>query len=549
MTEHSRDDGILGRPLSRKTLLKMGAAAAIAPTLGGLPTPSEAARAHGGSSDLEELSIAQMQSMMQSKQMSARELVGMYLDRFERIDKSGPTINAIIETNPDALAIADALDRERASGHVRGPLHGIPIVVKDNIGTADKMQTAAGSLALVGHPAPYDAFVAHKLRQAGAIIFGKSNLSEWANFRSTRSTSGWSGRGGQTRNPYVLDRDPSGSSSGSAAAVAANLAAGSLGSETDGSIVSPASINGVVGLKPTLGLTSRAGVVPLSHSQDVVGPICRTVADAAAVLSAIAGYDPHDPVTRGSAGHPHDYTRYLSRNGVRGARLGIVRKSGFGNSGKEDLVVERAIHELRRMGATIVDPVDYPGSTALSAGADEFNVLLYDFKHDINHYLRNRGNTVNVHSLKDLIHFNHNHHTQELRYFNQDIFFMAQAKGPLTTPEYQTALANDIKNSRQQGIDYMMNQHHLDALVVPTNAPAWPIDLVDGDHFLDGSSTLAAVAGYPAITVPAGYTFELPIGITFFGRAYSEPRLIRIASGFEYQTKVRHAPRFLPTTP
>lgn len=549
MSDHADLDHTITGRMSRKTLLKLGAAAALTPVLSGLPLPAEADGPAVPSFELDEMSIVQLQAMMQHGQMSARELVTAYLTRGAQIDKAGPMINSIIETNPDALAIADTLDRERASGRVRGPLHGIPVVVKDNIGTADRMQTAAGSLALVGHPAPYDAFVAHRLRQAGAIILGKANLSEWANFRSTRATSGWSGRGGQTHNPYVLDRNPSGSSSGSAAAVSANLAAGSLGSETDGSIVSPSSINGVVGIKPTLGLTSRAGVVPLSHSQDVVGPICRTVGDAAAMLSAIAGFDPHDPVTRGSAGRPQDYTRFLNPNGLRGARLGIPRKFGFGNSGKEDLIITRAIRELRRLGATVIDHLDFPGSAALVSGADEFTVLLYDFKHDINRYLARRGNTVNVHSLKGLIRFNHEHHAEELRYFNQDIFLMAEAKGPLTAAAYRTALANDRRNSRQQGIDLVMNQHNLDALIVPTNAPAWPTDLVDGDHFLDGSSTPAAVAGYPAITVPAGYIFELPIGITFFGRAYSEPTLIKLASGFEFQTRVRHAPRFIPHIP
>jgi len=558
MDERCTGDQILNRPTSRKTLLKWGAVATLAPAVASLTRVGDVAAAGprrpsgggGGSFELQEATIARMQAAMQSGALSSRELVLDYLYRIRTIDKSGPSLNAVIEVNPDALSIADGMDRERAAGRSRGPLHGVPILIKDNIGTADGMQTTAGSLALVGRPQPYDAFVAAQLRRAGAVILGKTNLSEWANFRSTHSSSGWSGRGGQTRNPYVLDRSPSGSSSGSAVAAAANLAAGALGSETDGSIVSPSGVNGVVGIKPTLGLTSRSGVVPLSHNQDVVGPIARTVADAAAILGAIVGVDPTDQATASSVGkNQPDYTRFLDPNGLRGARLGIARQFGFGNSEKEDKVANAAVDALRRLGATVVDNVTMPGAQALLTGPDETTVLLYDFKADINRYLQSRGATVDVRTLADLIQFNAHHAGQEMPYFGQELFTQAQAKGPLSSPEYRKALATDLRNSRQQGIDYAMDKYHLDALVAPTNSPAWTIDLVDGDHFLDGSSTPAAVAGYPAITVPAGFILGLPIGITFFGRAYSEPTLIKIASGFEYQTRVRRPPTYLPSVP
>ena len=559
MDERSTSDQILNRMASRKTLLQWGAAAAIASTaasvvqMGGVAEAVSRRRPSGGGFggfELQEATIARMQAAMQAGAISSRELVLEYLDRIRTIDKRGPSLNSVIEVNPDALAIAATLDRERAAGRSRGPLHGVPILIKDNIGTADRMQTTAGSLALVGRPQPYDAFVVTQLRRAGAVILGKTNLSEWANFRSTHSTSGWSGRGGQNRNPYVLDRNPSGSSSGSAVAAAANLAAGALGTETDGSIVSPSGVNGVVGIKPTLGLTGRSGVVPISHSQDVVGPIARTVADAAAILSAIAGHDPTDRATGSSIGRRQpDYTRFLDPNGLRGARLGIARQFGFGSSEKEDEVINAAIDTLRRLGATVIDEVTMPGAQALLTAPDELTVLLYDFKVDINRYLQSRGSTVDVHSLADLIRFNEQHAKQELPYFGQELFHMAEAKGPLSSPEYRKARANNRRNSRQRGIDYAMAKHHLDALVAPTNAPAWTIDLVDGDHFLDGTATPAAVAGYPALTVPAGFIFELPIGITFFGRAYSEPTLIKIASGFEAQSRVRRQPRFLPSVP
>ena len=399
MAEDTRTPDPFTRTISRRSVLAMAAAAALAPTVATIDGVEAAALrrpAAGGpatSFDLVEATISQMQAALRSHALSSRELTTAYLTRIAELDKAGPAVNAMIELNPDALTIADVLDRERASGHIRGPLHGVPVVIKDNIGTGDRMQTTAGSWALYGHPAPWDATVARKLREAGAVIIGKTNLSEWANFRSLRATSGWSGRGGQTKNPYVLDRNPSGSSSGSAVAASANFAAAALGSETDGSIVSPSSINGVVGLKPTVGLTSRMGVVPISHSQDVVGPIGRTVWDVAAVLSAIAGYDPHDAVTRGSIGRrQRDYTRFVNPNGLRGARLGVVR-AYFGASPKTDLVIEHAIHEMRRAGATVMD-VAIPSYSTFSTAPDEFTVLLYEFKADIAKYLRNRGRTV-----------------------------------------------------------------------------------------------------------------------------------------------------------
>jgi len=497
---------------------------------------------------LEELSISQLRERLESGQASSRELIQDFLASIESLDRNGPALNSIIEVNPDALEIAETLDRERAAGQVRGPLHGIPMVVKDNIDTGDRMQTTAGSLAMIGQPAPRDAFVVRRLREAGAVILAKSNLSEWANFRSTNSTSGWSGRGGQTKNPNVLNRNPSGSSSGSGTAVAANLAAAALGTETNGSIVSPAGTNGIVGIKPTVGLTSRSGVVPISHTQDVVGPMARTVADAAAVLSAIAGYDPDDQVTEGARGQPHDYTRFLDPDGLRGARIGVVRNLGFDKSPAVDRAANAAVDEMRRLGAVIVD-VELPEAPEGSVMADASTVMLYEFKAGLNRYLQRRGSTVNVHSLADVIEFNQQHAEQELCYFGQERLLQAEEKGDLDRPEYREALEKIRRTYRDEGIDRLLAEHTLQALVAPTNAPVWLTDLVNGDHFGVGSSTPAAIAGYPSITVPAGYAFELPIGISFFGPAYSEPTLIKLTSGFEHQTQARRRPRFLPQVP
>jgi len=496
---------------------------------------------------LEEATIVELQAAMTAGQLTARDLTQMYLERIQQIDQRGPKLNAIVEINPDALEIADALDHERKTKGPRGPLHGIPLLLKENIATADRMQTTAGSLALLGSRPARDAFVAQKLRDAGVIILGKTNLSEWANFRSTSSSSGWSGRGGQTHNPYVLDRTPCGSSSGSAAAVSANLVAAALGTETDGSIVCPSSTNGVVGIKPTVGLTSRAGVVPIAHSQDTVGPITRTVADAAAVLGALVGVDPRDPATAASAGKFHnDYTQFLDPHGLRGARIGIARQVYFGYSAKTDAIANAAIEQLRSLGAIIVDPADIPTAQQMSTSTSETTVLLFEFKADLNKYLSELASTP-VHTLADIIAFNNAHADKELKFFGQELFLQAQATTSLNDPTYLAALAENHLLSRQEGIDAVMNKFNLDALVMPTGSPGWSIDLVDGDHFLGSSSQPAALAGYPAINVPAGFSLGLPVGITFMGRAFSEPTLIKLAYAFEQGTKVRRSPQFLPT--
>lgn len=499
-----------------------------------------------------EATIGHLQAMMRAGRLTARALAEAYLARIDALDRGGPGVNAIIEVNPDALSIADALDRERRDRGPRGPLHGIPVVLKDNVDTADRMQTTAGSLALVGTAPTRDATVAAKLRTAGAVILGKANLSEWANFRSTRSTSGWSGRGGQTRNPYALDRSPAGSSSGSAVAAAAGLAAAALGTETNGSIVAPAAASGVVGIKPTVGLTSRAGVVPIAHSQDTVGPFGRTVADAAAVLGALTGVDPRDPATAASAGSAHaDYTAFLDPDGLRGARIGVAR-AYFGASEKADAIVEAALEVMRRHGAVIVDPADIPTLEGIVGSPSVLDVLLYEFKVDLNAYLATRTG-VPVRTLADVIAFNEEHRDRELPYFGQELFVRSEAIGPLTDPAYRAALEKNHRLARQEGIDAVIESHSLDALVAPTGGPATPVDLVNGDRreWVRGSSasTPAALAGYPLLSLPAGYCFGLPVNITFMGRAWSEPVLIRLAYAFEQAVKVRQPPRYLPSIP
>jgi amidase len=548
------DDPTPARPsgsFGRRQFLQLGAAAAAAPAVAGLAGDTalagpEAHSDHGRG--IEEATIAELQAQMASGRLTSRSLVRIYLDRIRALDRNGPKLNSVIETNPDAEAIAEALDRERRRGRVRGPLHGIPILLKDNIDTADRMNTAAGSLALVGRPPSQDATVANRLRQAGAVILGKAGLSEWANFRSFHSSSGWSGRGGQVKNPYVLDRNPCGSSSGSGAAPSANLCAASLGTETDGSIVCPSGANGVVGIKPTVGLTSRAGVVPISHSQDTVGPHGRTVADAAAVLGAIAATaaDPRDPATAGHRGLG-DYLRFVDPDGLRGARIGVARAGVTGYSEETDGVYEAAIEAMRGAGAVIVDPADIPTIDQINAGAEEITVLVYEFRRDLNAYLATRSG-VPIRTLADAIAFNLAHADEELKWFGQEWFEVAQAD-TTSDADYQAALAEARRVGGVDGIDAVLAQHDLDAIVAPTGSPPWTTDLVNGDHFLGASSGPAAVAGYPLISVPAGDAFGLPVGITFMGTAFSEPTLIRLASGFEHVTRARRAPQFLPTLP
>lgn len=495
--------------------------------------------------ELDEVTIAELQNAMSSGRYTAHSLARKYLDRIDDLDKRGPTINAVIELNPDALSIASDLDKERKAGRVRGPLHGIPVLIKDNIDTHDRMTTTAGSLALAGSIPLQDSTVAKKLRDAGAVILGKTNLSEWANFRSSHSSSGWSGRGGQTNNPYVLDRNPCGSSSGTGAAVAANLAAIGVGTETDGSVVCPSNANSLVGIKPTVGLISRAGIVPISHSQDTAGPMCRTVTDAVHLLVALMGIDSRDDATKAAAGKTaRDYTKFLDAGGLKGARIGVQRKS-FGFNDAVDKLMNDCIDIIKKRGATIVDPADIP--TQGKFDDSEFEVLLYEFKADLNSYLATLGPRAPVKTLKEIIDFNDQFRDREMPYFGQDIMTKAQAKGPLTEKKYRDALAKNHRMSRKEGIDAVMDKNKLDAIIAPTGGPAWPTDLANGDHFTGGYSTASAVAGYPHVTVPAGYVFGMPVGISFFGRAWSEATLIKLAYAFEQATRARRAPRFLPT--
>lgn len=494
--------------------------------------------------ELDELSITELQQQLQSGRSTSRSLVEKYLDRIKEVDKDGPRLNSVIELNPEAESIAAALDRERKEKGARGPLHGIPILIKDNIDTADRMLTTAGSLALVGSKPAQDAYIVKRLRDAGAVLLGKTNLSEWANFRSARSSSGWSGRGGQTKNPYALDRNPCGSSSGSGAAASANLCAAAIGTETDGSIVCPSSASSLVGIKPTLGLVSRSGIIPIAHSQDTAGPMARSVSDAAILLSALTGLDPRDPITSEGQRHVVDYTKSLDPDGLKGMRLGIARKYFDFNIGVEKLMNER-LDDLKRLGAVLVDPADIPTSGKFDDS--ELEVLLFEFKEDLNKYLARLGQGAIVKSLKDIIDFNEQNREKEMPFFGQDLFLKAQEKGPLTSTKYLQALRKNRLLSRTQGIDFVMKKHRLNALVAPTGGPAWPTDLINGDHFTGGYSSASAVAGYPHITVPAGYVFGMPVGISFFGGAFSEPTLIKIAYAFEQGTKARRSPRFLPT--
>jgi len=488
-------------------------------------------------------SIAQLQQQLDAGTLDSVQLTRLFTARIQQLDRSGPMLRAVLEINPDAVTLAATLDAARAQAPARSALYGMPLLLKDNIDTADRMRTSAGSLALVAAAAPSDAGLVSRLRTAGALILGKTNLSEWANFRSTRASSGWSARGGQTRNPYVLDRSPCGSSSGSGAAVAAGMAVAAIGTETDGSVICPAAMNGIVGIKPTLGLVSRSGIVPISHSQDTAGPMARSVADAAALLTVIAGSDPRDPATADADAHATDYTHYLAADALRGKRIGVVRALA-GYRPDVDQLLAHGIATLRAAGAVVVDPVVLPHLK--DYGAAETTVLLYEFKHDVNAYLQTRTG-LPVHSLADLIVWNRTHAATEMPWFAQELFEQAQAKGPLTDDAYLAALAKSKRLSGPQGIDAALAANHLDALLAPTQGPAWSIDLVNGDREGKSAYSAAAVAGYPAITVPAGFVHDLPVGMLFFAGKWSEPTLIAIAYGFEQRTHAWQPPRFLDT--
>ena len=538
-------------PLSRRGFVVLTSTAAAAGAIASMTgvaaaaSPRIAPRAAGHVGfDVEERSVAEWQAALTRGELTSRQLVERYLQRIESLDATGPTLRAVLETNPGALDIATALDAERRAGKLRGPLHGIPVLVKDNIDTADRTHTTAGSEALAADRPPRDAFVVERLRGAGAIVLGKTNLSEWANFRSTHASSGWSARGGQARNPYALDRTPSGSSSGSAIAAASNYCTAAIGTETDGSITSPSAACSLVGLKPTVGLVSRSGIVPISHTQDTAGPMCRSVADAASLLAAIAGADPRDAATRGA--RTADYVAALDANGLKGARIGVARDKLTGYSVAADAAFEHALSVMKDRGAVIVDPANI--TTVNKFNDAEFDVLLYEFKPDLERYLATRSAGAPARTLDALIAFNRDHADTEMPYFKQEIFEMSAKKGPLTSAGYRKALAQCRTLSRTQGLDAAFAKHRVDAIVAPTSGPPWLIDLVNGDAGSGGSSTTpCAVAGYPAITVPMGYAHGLPVGITFMGRAWSEATLLKLAYAYEQAAKVRVAPGFAAT--
>jgi amidase len=535
-------------PVTRRELLRLAAMGA-AGTMIDLPAAraGEPAAPSAGAEavKLEEATVAQLRGAIEAGRATAVSLTRQYLARIAQLDKGGPGLNAVMELNPDALAIAQALDEERKAKGARGSLHGIPVLVKDNLDSHDRMMTTAGSLAMLGSIPARDSFVVQRLREAGAVLLGKTNLSEWANFRGSRSTSGWSARGGLTRNPYVLDRNPSGSSSGSAVAVSASLCAVAVRTETDGSIVSPSSLCGIVGVKPTVGLVSRAGIIPISKSQDTAGPMARTVTDAAILLGAMAGVDSRDEATEASRGKGHaDYTQFLDADGLRGARIGVPRRF-FRLGGKADAVVAEALEILKKHGAELVDPAEIPSLTKL--GDAEYQVMLYEFKAGLNAYLATLGEGAPVRTLGEVIEFNRRNAEKELPYFGQETFLAAEAKGPLTDKGYLDAVERCRRLSRAEGIDAVMDEHKLDAFVAPTGGPAGKTDLVYGDRGVGGSSGPAAVSGYPSVRVPAGQVFGLPVGLSFFGRAYSEPVLLKLAFAFEQASGARRAPGFLGT--
>lgn len=546
--------------MSRRRIVKYGAAGLALSAAGGataLARPGDNPAAFALAEyqtaaphrELEEMTVAEMRAALDAGDLTSRELVNMYIARIEAIDQYGPALQSVLQLNPDAAIIASERDEERANGQVRGPLHGIPVLIKDNIDTADQMNTTAGSLALMESQPAQDATVAAKLRDAGAVILGKTNLSEWANFRSTQASSGWSGRGGQTRNPYALDRTPSGSSSGSAAAVAANLTAVALGTETDGSVISPSSHCGVVGIKPTVGLTSRAGVIPIAASQDTVGVHARTVEDAAVTLGVLTGVDDRDPATSASEGHSHtDYTQFLNASGLQGARIGVPRNAGFtGYSPEADQMFDRAIDVLRALGAEIVDPADIPTAEDLNATPGEFERLMFEFKRDINLYLQERQDP-DIRTLADLITFNERFREQEMVFFGQEIFEMSEAFSDADQEMYDELNERLARQSGPEGIDAALQANQLDALVAPSTHPATSIDVVNGEKFPGASTGPAAMAGYPIITVPMGYAFGLPVGLAFMGTAFSEPTLLSLAYAFEQATLVRRPPTFRSNT-
>ena len=539
-----------GAASTRREFLKTGGMLAAGMSVAPLLSACATVGALAPITNVEEMSIAEIQAAMKAGRLDAESLVKMYLARIETIDRNGPTLRSVQEINPDAIPIARALDEERKAGRSRGPLHGIPVLLKDNIATADKMETTAGTLALVGARPREDSTIAQRLRQAGAIILGKASMSEWAYFKSTPGSSGWSARSGQARNPYALNRTPCGSSSGSAIAVAASLVTVSIGTETDGSIICPAGVNGVVGIKPTVGLTSRAGVIPISVTQDTIGPFGRTVADAAAVLGALVGVDQRDPATQASFGKEQtDYAKYLELNGLRGARLGVPREGYFGYSPKADALVNQAIETLRQGGATIVDPVKIPNFDRAALTSAELVVLLYEFKAGVNAYLASVAPGAQVRTLDDVIEFNKRNTRENMPYFGQELLVRAQAKGDLTEAEYLEALEKCRRLAGKEGMDAIMDELSLDALIAPTTTPAWPVDLVNGDQFRGSSAKSAALVGYPLVSVPAGFAQGLPVGITFMGRAWSEPTLIKLAYAYEQASKARRPPQYNAATP